>query len=182
MVATATALLMAALLPISGALTDVFGARRMYATGISAYGLAVFPVFALFGTHNLALFAVAMVGVFGIVHAWFYGAQGTLYASLYPTTIRYTGLSTVYQLSGVYASGLTPLILTALIAAGHHTPWLACGDQRRRHPAAAPDVAGARTHIKVDGCVGQSFIRSYATLTSSTTDDVVAHYGVTKAV
>jgi hypothetical protein len=40
------------------------------------------------------------------------------------------------------------------------------------------------THIKVDGCVGQSFIRSYATLTSSTTDtdDVVAYYGVTKAV
>jgi hypothetical protein len=55
------------------------------------------------------------------------------------------------------------------------------GDQRRRHPAAAPDVAGAPTHIKVDGCVGQSFIRSYATLTSSTTDDVVAHYGVTKS-
>jgi hypothetical protein len=40
------------------------------------------------------------------------------------------------------------------------------------------------THIKVDGCVGQSFIRSYATLTSATTDtdDVVAYYGVTKAV
>ena len=39
-------------------------------------------------------------------------------------------------------------------------------------------------HVKVDGCVGQSFIRSYATLTSSTTDtdDVVAYYGVTKAV
>jgi hypothetical protein len=40
------------------------------------------------------------------------------------------------------------------------------------------------THIKVDGCVGQSFLRSYATLTSSTTDtdDVVAYYGITKAV
>jgi MspA len=39
-------------------------------------------------------------------------------------------------------------------------------------------------HIKVDGCVGQSFLRSYATLTSSTTDtdDVVAYYGVTKSV
>ncbi|AFM15578.1 MspA protein [Mycolicibacterium chubuense NBB4] len=39
-------------------------------------------------------------------------------------------------------------------------------------------------HIKVDGCVGQSFLRSYATLTSSTTDtdDIVAYYGVTKAV
>ena len=40
------------------------------------------------------------------------------------------------------------------------------------------------THIKVDGCLGQSFLRSYATLTSSTadTDDIVAYYGITKAV
>jgi hypothetical protein len=40
------------------------------------------------------------------------------------------------------------------------------------------------THIKVDGCVGQSFLRSFATLTSSSedTDDVVAYYGETKSV
>ena len=40
------------------------------------------------------------------------------------------------------------------------------------------------THIKVDGCAGQSFLRSYATLTSSTTDtdDIVAYYGITKSV
>ncbi|MDR3661950.1 MAG: MspA family porin [Mycobacterium sp.] len=39
-------------------------------------------------------------------------------------------------------------------------------------------------HIKIDSCVGQSFLRSYATLTSSTndTDDVVAYYGITKSV
>lgn len=38
--------------------------------------------------------------------------------------------------------------------------------------------------IKVDGCAGQSFIRSYATFTSSTdnTDDVITYLGVTKAV
>ncbi|MBA0046823.1 MspA family porin [Mycobacterium sp. NPDC050853] len=38
--------------------------------------------------------------------------------------------------------------------------------------------------IKIDGCVGQSFIRSYATFTSSTenTDDVVTYMGITKAV
>jgi hypothetical protein len=43
-------------------------------------------------------------------------------------------------------------------------------------------VTGFR--IKIDGCAGQSFIRSYATLTSSTddTDDVVTYLGVTKAV
>ena len=43
-------------------------------------------------------------------------------------------------------------------------------------------ITGVR--IKTDQCAGQSFIRSYATLTSSTdnTDDVVTYLGVTKAV
>ena len=37
-------------------------------------------------------------------------------------------------------------------------------------------------HMKVDGCVGASSLRSYAVLTSSgtDTDDIVAYYGVTK--
>ncbi|HVQ97410.1 MAG TPA: MFS transporter, partial [Mycobacterium sp.] len=124
---TVAALVMALLLPVSGRLTDRFGARAIYATGITTFGLAVFPVFALFGTRDIAWYGFGMVLAFGVIHAWFYGAQGTLYASLYPTRIRYTGLSTVYQLSGVYASGLTPLILAALIQAGHGKPWYACG-------------------------------------------------------
>jgi hypothetical protein len=39
-------------------------------------------------------------------------------------------------------------------------------------------------HIKIDGCVGESFIRSYAFLTRSTdeSDAVSAWYGVTKKV
>jgi hypothetical protein len=55
---------------------------------------------------------------------------------------------------------------------------------KKEFKAAPVRVTLKDTHIKVDGCVGQSFIRSYATLTSSTTDtdDVVAYYGVTKAV
>ncbi|MDT5075398.1 MAG: hypothetical protein QOJ80_35 [Mycobacterium sp.] len=123
---TGAALLMAVLIPVSGLLTDRFGPKRVYAVGIAAYGLAVFPVFALFGTKNIWLYALALLVVFGVIHALFYGAEGTLYASLYPARIRYTGLSTVYQLSGVYASGLTPLILTALIGVAGGTPWLAC--------------------------------------------------------
>jgi hypothetical protein len=55
---------------------------------------------------------------------------------------------------------------------------------KKTFKAAPVRVTLKDTHIKVDGCVGQSFLRSYSTLTSSTTDtdDVVAYYGVTKAV
>jgi hypothetical protein len=43
-------------------------------------------------------------------------------------------------------------------------------------------ITGVR--IKTDQCAGQSFIRSYATLTASTdnTDDVITYLGVTKSV
>jgi hypothetical protein len=43
-------------------------------------------------------------------------------------------------------------------------------------------ITGLR--VKFDQCAGQSFIRSYATLTSSTdnTDDVITYIGVTKVV
>jgi hypothetical protein len=32
----------------------------------------------------------------------------------------------VYQFSGIYASGLTPIIATALVPAGGGKPWLIC--------------------------------------------------------
>ena len=86
---------MALLLPLSGRLTDRFGARATYTTGIAMFGLTVFPVFALFGTRNIAWYGAGGIGV--------------------------------YQLSGIYASSLTPLILVALIRADHGSPWYACG-------------------------------------------------------
>lgn len=58
-------------------------------------------------------------------------------------------------------------------------------------PVGKKSFKGTKAHvningfrIKIDGCAGQSFIRSYSTFTSSTenTDDVVTYYGVTRAV
>jgi hypothetical protein len=71
--------------------------RLLRLVGDDGLGSDVFPVFAIFGTGNIWLYALAMLVVFGVIHALFYGAQGTLYASLFPARIRYTGLSTVYQ-------------------------------------------------------------------------------------
>jgi MFS family permease len=123
---TVAALLMAVLLPVSGLLADRFGPRPVYASGIAAYGLAVFPVFALFQhAQHHRVCARNVVGVRGYSRLVLWRAGNTLRFAV-PARIRYTGLSTVYQLSGVYASGLTPLILTALVAAANRSPWLAC--------------------------------------------------------
>lgn len=55
---------------------------------------------------------------------------------------------------------------------------------KKKFKGTDPRVNLTNLHINIDGCVGQSFLRSYAILTSSTenTDDVVTYLGETKAV
>ncbi|MGW8376939.1 MFS transporter [Streptomyces sp. ODS28] len=124
---TLAALVMAVLIPVSGRLTDRYGARRVYGVGMVAFAVSVFPAFGLFGAGGPAVFAVTLLLTLGVVHASFYGAQGTLFAALFTTRIRYTGMSFVYQMSGIFASGVTPLIMTALLAVASGSPWWACG-------------------------------------------------------
>lgn len=95
--------------------------------GAISYALAVYPAFLAFQTRGPVLIGVVLALVLGVVHALMSTPQGTLYAQLFPVRSRYTGMSFVYQFSGIHASGLTPLIVTALLAAGDGSPWLACG-------------------------------------------------------
>ncbi|GAS92942.1 MspA family porin [Mycolicibacterium brisbanense] len=55
---------------------------------------------------------------------------------------------------------------------------------KKEFKSARPWIMISNFHVKIDGCVGQSFIRSYATLTRKTDDsDVVLSYvGVTTTV
>lgn len=55
---------------------------------------------------------------------------------------------------------------------------------KKAYEGASPWVMISNFHIKIDGCVGQSFIRSYAFLSRSTkmSDAIVAYYGETKVV
>jgi len=55
---------------------------------------------------------------------------------------------------------------------------------KKQFKGPSPWVMISNFHVKIDGCVGQSFIRSYATLTRETdqSDVVLSYVGVTKAV
>jgi hypothetical protein len=55
---------------------------------------------------------------------------------------------------------------------------------RKEFKGANPWIMIRDFHIKIDGCVGQSFIRSYSTLTRITdeSDVVLSYVGTTKAV
>jgi hypothetical protein len=55
---------------------------------------------------------------------------------------------------------------------------------RKEFKGPDPWVMISNFHVKIDGCVGQSFIRSYASLTRQTdqSDVVLSYVGVTKTV
>jgi MFS transporter, MHS family, shikimate and dehydroshikimate transport protein len=123
MIASAIMIIM---LPIYGNLSDKIGRRRMFAVAGVLIGLLSFPSFWLMQTKEPFLVWLAIAIPFAIVYPAVYGPQAALFSELFDTRVRYTGISFVYQFSGIYASGLTPIIATALLPAGGGKPWLIC--------------------------------------------------------
>jgi hypothetical protein len=69
---------------------------------------------------------LAIIIPFGILYAAVYGPEAALFCELFDAKVRYTGISFVYQFSGIFASGITPIIATALLKTGGGQPWLIC--------------------------------------------------------
>ncbi|RZT87348.1 putative MFS family arabinose efflux permease [Pseudonocardia sediminis] len=124
---TGGALLMAALTPFAGRLADRYGRRRIFGIGAAGFGLTVVPSFLAVQSGIPWLAASAIVAQLGVFYAAMTGTESALFAELFDTGVRYTGMSLVYQGSGIWASGLTPVFLTALLAFGGGDPWWAAG-------------------------------------------------------
>lgn len=117
---------MIVMLPIFGNLSDRIGRRLVFAVAGLIIGVLSFPAFMLMETKEPLLVWLAIAIPFGIVYAAVYGPEAALFSELFDTRVRYTGISFVYQFSGIFASGLTPIIATALLPAGGGRPWLIC--------------------------------------------------------
>jgi MHS family shikimate/dehydroshikimate transporter-like MFS transporter len=118
--------LMIVMLPIYGNLSDRIGRRRMFAYAGLLIGILSFPAFWLMETKIPILVWLAITVPFAFVYPAVYGPQAALFSELFDTRVRYTGISFVYQFSGIFASGLTPIIATSLLPAGGNKPWLIC--------------------------------------------------------
>ena len=124
----ASALFMIVTIPYFGRLSDRVGRARVYMWGSLITALASFPAFWLM-THsdgNVMLIWLSIIIPFGILYAAIYGPEAALFCDLFDATVRYTGISFVYQFSGIFASGITPIIATALLRSGGGQPWQIC--------------------------------------------------------
>jgi metabolite-proton symporter len=96
-------------IPLIAMLSDRIGRRTVYAFG--GFGSAIF-VFLFFpmlasGSHAWIILAI-VVGL--VLHASMYAPQAAFITELFPTRIRYSGVSIAYQLTAIFAGSLAPII------------------------------------------------------------------------
>ncbi|HEY0446895.1 MAG TPA: MFS transporter [Allosphingosinicella sp.] len=100
-------------IPLFAALSDRIGRRPVYAfggLGLAAWSFAMFPL--LGSGDNGSIVLAVVVGL--VLHSAMYGPQAAMIAELFPTRIRYSGVSIAYQLTSIVAGSLAPIIALAL--------------------------------------------------------------------
>jgi len=100
-------------IPLLAILSDRIGRRPVYAFG--AFGLGIFsflffPMLAS-GSDTAIIFAIIIAL---ILHASMYAPQAAFITELFPTRIRYSGVSIAYQLTAIFAGSLAPIIAVLL--------------------------------------------------------------------
>ncbi len=120
------AMVMVVTIPFFGYLSDKVGRTRIYFWGSLLTGLSAFAGFWLMNHSggDIRLVWLAIILPFGILYASIYGPEAALFSELFDAKVRYSGVSFVYQFSGIFASGITPIIATYLLKEGNGEPWL----------------------------------------------------------
>jgi metabolite-proton symporter len=96
-------------IPLFASLSDRIGRRPVYAfggLGLAVFAFAFFPMLAS-GDPELIVLAV-VVGL--VLHGAMYGPQAAFITELFPTRIRYSGVSIAYQLTSIAAGSLAPIV------------------------------------------------------------------------
>lgn len=112
-------------------LSDRLGRTRVMTGGGVFLGCYAFPMFWLLDTAEPVWIVVAMVLGYGGSAAVF-GPMAAFCAELFPTHVRYTGVSLGYQGGSVLGGGVSPFVATALLGASGGASWpvalyLVCG-------------------------------------------------------
>jgi MFS family permease len=104
-------------IPVFGMLSDLLGRRKVFVGGLMVLILAT-PLFCMAAeAKSYEWMLVGYVVLLGIGHAAAHASQASLFADMFPTSVRYTGLSVSYQTSTAIFSGPLPIVATLLIAA-----------------------------------------------------------------
>ncbi|MGV0806637.1 MFS transporter [Mycolicibacterium setense] len=103
-----------AAVPIAGHLADRFGRRPVYLIGAIAAGTWGFFAFPMMDSANyLLVMGAIIVGL--LSHSLMYAPQPAIMAEMFPTRMRYSGVSVGYQVTSIVAGSLAPIVAVKLL-------------------------------------------------------------------
>ncbi len=98
-------------IPQVGRLVDSWGRRPVYLTGAIAGATWPFFAFPMFDTRSPVIIVLAVtIGL--CIHAFMYAGQPAIMSELFPTRMRYAGVSLGSQVTSIFAGSLAPLLAT----------------------------------------------------------------------
>ena len=123
-----SSVVMSVFIPVWGHVADRIGKAKVYGICALILGFASFPAFWVIENHADSFFLVCLaIGLpFGILHSAVFGTMASLFSESFDPSVRYSGISFVYQFTAIFASGLTPLFATVLNGWAGGDPWYLC--------------------------------------------------------
>ncbi|MGW2420986.1 MFS transporter [Streptomyces sp. NPDC001709] len=105
-------------MPFSGWLGDRYHRKTLFVGGIVVMTVAPFAWFPLLDSGSFPLMALGFLLLFAGFAAN-YGVQGAFYPRLFPTALRYSGMSISYNVGGLLGGAVSPIIATSLLGTFH---------------------------------------------------------------
>jgi len=106
------------MIPLWGKLTDRVGRKPVYLGAALVNLVLLVPAFYAVRTGNIVVITVLLVAGLAIGHAGTYAPQASYFPELFPSSVRYSGVSVVWQFGAMIASGPFTVIAAALLIAG----------------------------------------------------------------
>ncbi|MBN9175836.1 MAG: MHS family MFS transporter [Microbacterium sp.] len=102
-------------IPLVGGLADRLGRKPVYAIGAIAAAGWGFVAFPMFNTKDPVVIILAIcLGL--VIHSFMYAPQPAIMSEMFPTRMRYSGVSLGYQVTSIFAGSLAPIIATAILS------------------------------------------------------------------
>lgn len=123
-----SSVIMSLFIPFWGNMADKVGKAKLYGICALILGFSSFPAFWVLHNYanNYFLVVVALGLPFGIVHAAVFGTMSSVFSESFDASVRYSGISFVYQFTAIFASGMTPMVAAVLTGMADGAPWFLC--------------------------------------------------------
>ena len=103
--------------PFVGHLADRVGPAKVMTYAALGALLLAWPLFQLLVTNPTVPTLVMVIGILGVIMAFYFGPLPALLSSMFPAAVRGTGLAVTYNVGVTLLGGIAPLVLTWLLSA-----------------------------------------------------------------